>query len=66
MNITDATKLKYAIRQLVRAEIADSWKGGGYPEDIPIIEEEMRRARIRVSLLITRLIDGKEMLKGPK
>lgn len=54
--ITDneATVLRYAIRQLVRAEVADSWKGGGYPEDVPLIEEELRRARIRVSVLIAR------------
>lgn len=47
--------LQEAIRRLVRAEIADSWKGGGYPEDIPIIEEDLRRARIRVSGLLTRI-----------
>jgi hypothetical protein len=52
MSPLEAKKLKRAIRQLVLAEIADSWKGGGYPEDIPIIEEELRRARIRVSVII--------------
>lgn len=57
MNKKDAEKLKKAIRQLVRAEIADSWKGGGYKDDIPIIEEELRECRIRVSLLITNFTD---------
>lgn len=45
-------KLKRAIRQLVIAEIANSWKGSAYAEDIPIIEEDLRRARIRVSVCI--------------
>ena len=53
MTPEQAKRLKTAIRQLVRAEVADSWKGNGYPEDYPIIEAELRAARIRVSLFIT-------------
>lgn len=48
-------QLKRAIRELVRAEIANSWKGASYAEDVPIIEDELRRARIRVSVLISQL-----------
>lgn len=48
-------QLKEAIRKLVRAEIANSWKDGEYPEDIPIIEKELTAARTRVSVLITQL-----------
>lgn len=60
MNKSEAAQLKTAIRKLVLAEVADSWKGGGYPEDLPIIEEELRAARIRVSVLINRLIKPQE------
>lgn len=49
-----AAALRYAVQQLVRAEVADSWKGGGRPEDVPVIEEELRRARTRVLILIAR------------
>ena len=57
MTPAQAKQLKTAIRKLVRAEVADSWKGwkgGGYPEDIPIIEAELRECRIRVSVLIAK------------
>lgn len=47
--------LKRAIRQLVRAEIANSWKGAGHPEDVEIIEDELKSSRIRVTVLITQL-----------
>jgi hypothetical protein len=54
MTPSQAQQLKTAIRKLVLAEVADSWKGAGYPEDILILEEELRAARIRVSVLIQR------------
>ena len=57
MTPEQAKQLKVAIRKLVLAEIADSWKGSGYLGDIPIIEEELRTARIRVSVLIERLVN---------
>jgi hypothetical protein len=40
MSPKDAEKLRKAIRRLVRAEIANSWKGGAYKEDVPIIKED--------------------------
>lgn len=54
MTAEEAKALKVAIRQLVRAEVAGSWKGSAYPEDVPLIEAELRAARIRVSVLIAR------------
>lgn len=53
-----AEELHRLIRSLVRAEVADSWKGGGYPDDIPIIEGELKAARIRIKLYINRLTKG--------
>ena len=55
MNTEQKKQLKEAIRKLVRAEIANSWKGGEYPEDIPSIEKELTAARTRVSVLLTQL-----------
>lgn len=55
ISVEEETKLKRAIRILVRAEIADSWKGGGRPEDIPIIEQELKSARCRVAVLLARM-----------
>ncbi len=48
-----ATHLRYVVRQLVRAEIAASWKGSAHVEDIKIIEDELKAARIRFSLAVT-------------
>lgn len=56
MTPAQAQALKVAIRRLVLAEIANSWKGGGHPEDIPIIEEDLRVARIRVTSLLNKHI----------
>lgn len=33
------------LQRLIDAEVADSWKGGGDPADIPEIEQELREAR---------------------
>jgi hypothetical protein len=38
-------KLREAVKRLVKAEIDDSWKGGGDPDDIPGIERELELAR---------------------
>lgn len=50
----EAVDLRRIVRKLVRAEIAASWKGGAHPADMPIIEDELRAARIRFSLFVTR------------
>lgn len=49
--------LQRAIRALVKAEIADSWKGGGYPDDIPIIEEELLDAKRALTQLLDDLTE---------
>ena len=56
MTPAQAQALKVAIRKLVLAEIANSWKGGGNPEDIPIIEEDLLNARLRVTSLLNKYI----------
>lgn len=53
MNWREADVLRRAIRRLVRAELKDSWKGAGYPEDIPGIEARMKVERKRVNDLIS-------------
>lgn len=40
-----------AMKRLIAAEIADSWKGGGDPEHIPGVERELREARKELSQL---------------
>ena len=55
MSPKDAKQLKDAIRRLVRAEVADSWKGAGDPDDIPLIKEDLRRAKVRVLALLARM-----------
>lgn len=37
--------VKRLVKALVEAEIANSWKGGGFPEDIPAIEFNLKLAR---------------------
>jgi len=47
MTPIQAKELRAAVRKLVRAEIADSWKGGGYPEDMPLIAADLIVARLQ-------------------
>ena len=55
MSPDQAAQLKRAIRVLVRAEIARSWKGSQPVEDHEIIDSELKAAKTRVSVLIHRL-----------
>lgn len=50
MTITkrQSTELKKRINQLVVAERADEFKGAGHPEDVELIEEDLRIARKRI------------------
>lgn len=50
------TKLQRAIRRLVRAEVNYSWKGGGDPENIPYLTQELKLARKAVRAAIESLI----------
>ena len=45
-------RIQKVIDRLIKAEIEDSWKGGGDPEDIPEIEKELRRARASFEKLL--------------
>lgn len=45
-------RLRRAIGRYTRAYNADSWKGGGDPDDIPAIEQELRSARKALSALL--------------
>lgn len=53
MTKSQAANLKKAIQSLVKAAIADSWKGGGDPSDIPSIETDLACANLRVQSLLT-------------
>ncbi len=54
MTPSQAATLKKAITALCKAAIADSWKGGGDPSDIPLIETDLECANLRVQSLLTR------------
>lgn len=59
MTPSQATALKAAIKNLVAAEVADSWKGGGDPADIPFIKADLRAARTRVETYVNKLTEHK-------
>lgn len=50
-----AKEIKAAVQRLVDAEVADSWKGGGDPADIPYIEQELEIARMKFDSLMGKL-----------
>lgn len=60
MSPSQATALKAAIKNLVSAEVANSWKGAGDPADIPFIEADLRAARTRVETYINKLTEHKQ------
>lgn len=48
-------QLQAAIRRLVRAEINNSWKGGGDPDYIPLIEKELKSAKRSLRNIIDKI-----------
>jgi hypothetical protein len=40
------------VNRLVKAEVADSWKGGGDPADIPYIESELKDSRAELKAFL--------------
>lgn len=48
-------KLQAAIRNLVNAEVNDSWKGGGDPEMIPIYEVRLKHAKKYLAELLDKI-----------
>lgn len=60
LNKGQASNLNKLVRDLVQAEVADSWKGGGDPGDIEVIEAELALAKARFSSYVRKLVrDGK-------
>lgn len=51
------------VERLIGAEIADSWKGGGDPDDIPEIERELRLARRELERFLR---EGERRARGAK
>ena len=51
----NAKTIRNVVKRLVEAEIANSWKGGGPPEDIPLVEERLRAARNLYNATLRRL-----------
>ena len=49
-------RLRRVVRELVAAEIADSWKGGGDPVDIPYIEARVKVARRAFNIALKALL----------
>lgn len=45
-------KLALLIERYGSALVADSWKGGGDPDDIPDIEYELEKARAKLELIL--------------
>lgn len=46
---SDWAKLARLIAEYAEAFAADSWKGGGDPEAIPLIEQELELSRMRLN-----------------
>lgn len=44
-NLAGIRRLRKAVKKLIKAEVADSWKGGGYVEDSPTIKAELVMAK---------------------
>lgn len=50
-----AKEIRAAVKRLINAEVADSWKGGGDPADIPYIEQELEIAQMKFDALMGKL-----------
>lgn len=60
ITVEQAQALKKAVRQLVRAEVAHSWKGALTESiDAELVDEELKSSRIRLGGIIARLVDTK-------
>ena len=49
-------RMRNCIRRLVKAEIANSWKGGGDPADTPAIEKELKLAKAALNRAIAECV----------
>lgn len=48
-------KLRIRIRDFTSAAIAESWKGGGDPADMPIIDKELELATLKLNLQLDKM-----------
>ena len=48
-------RLVRLIQQYAAASVAESWKGGGDPDDIPVLEMRLRLTRAEVNAELARL-----------
>lgn len=51
------TELRQLIASYAEAAIAESWKGGGDPEEIPILEMELAIAKQKIENHLKRMED---------
>lgn len=57
-----ARRLRSLIIAFANASIVDSWKGGGDPDDIPQVEQDLKDAENRLEKYIKGLVDKQEVL----
>ena len=50
-----AVMLSDLVAEFARASVAESWKGGGDPFDVPVIETELALAATKLDLFIARI-----------
>lgn len=57
MSITSnqSRRIAMLVRELIEAEITNSWKGGGDPQDTPEIEADLVKARIKLATYLDHL-----------
>lgn len=59
-----ARKLRELIRRFADAQEADSWKGGGDPDETPAIERELAEAWDQLSRYIRKLVQDRARAEG--
>lgn len=52
---TERAVLRQIIRRLVKAEVAESWKGAGRWEDYELLEAEVRAAKRELRVFLNRI-----------
>lgn len=61
----EADQLRKLIEEFRDTEVADSWKGGGDPADVPFIERELEVAKTNLEQFIHKLEHGTDNLAKP-
>lgn len=55
-----AAELRRLIGAFVRESLSDSWKSGGDPDDVPVIEAELAASKARLERFIIHLMKSGE------